>query len=78
MSKEKIEEGKPLSEKKLAKAQADADKINADTAARTASYDRILKDRAAAVGINPDNFTSEQLLAEAVENNEQLQAKEQE
>lgn len=52
--------------------------IDAETSKRTASYDPLLKDRARAAGINPDNFDTEQLLGEAVEEYETKLAKEQE
>ena len=53
--------------------------IDAETAKRTASYDPLLKDRAKAAGINPDNFDTESLLGEAVEEYERNnQEKEQE
>ena len=52
--------------------------IDAETAKRTASYDPLLKDRAKAAGINPDNFDTEHLLGEAVEEYERTQVKKEE
>lgn len=47
------------------KAEAEG-KIDADVAKRTSHYDQDLKERARAVGINPDNFAEEHVLGEAV------------
>lgn len=41
-------------------------KIDADIATRTSRMDQDLKERARAVGINPDNFEEEHVLGEAV------------
>jgi hypothetical protein len=41
-------------------------KIDNDIATRTSRYDQDLKERARAVGINPDNFAEEHELGEAV------------
>lgn len=40
--------------------------IDAETAERTATYDQSIKERAAAVGVNPDNFNTEAELEAAV------------
>ena len=45
-------------------------RIDAENATRTSKYDQDLKERARALSINPDNFGSEQLLAETVEEQE--------
>lgn len=73
---------KPKTTTETVEANAHAERdaaIDAETAKRTATFDPILKDRAKAAGINPDNFDTEQLLGEAVEEYERNnQEKEQE
>lgn len=44
--------------------------IDAENASRTSRYDQDLKERARNISINPDNFHSEEVLREAVDQEE--------
>ena len=65
-----VPEGTPLSDKKIEKLNAEAKKVDDETATRTSRYDQDVKERARTYGINPDNFETEEALGAAVKKHE--------
>lgn len=63
MAKKKVE--KSFEELEAERIEREAE-IDAKVADRTSRFDQLLKERARAVGINPDNFEEEHVLGETV------------
>lgn len=57
-------------EKQQSQAKKREEKIDQEMASRTARYDQDLKERARKYGINPDNYSTEEQLGEAVNKHE--------
>lgn len=65
-------------EKRLEKQREIDQQVDNEVADRTSRFDPLLKDRARAVGVNPDNFEDEVTLNTAVEQQEEIKKKQEE